>query len=289
MKLGRLIYGICPGANRRILIGMAAPDTTDEFDDDDSLPLRELRRLAGGRCVECGTGYTAREAVGAVALGFKAAPRCLACLSRRLDRDADELRSELVAYVHRRECFLKAWREAERMDGGGWNPSPSPLGERERGEGDCLPPPLVEGRSPRSGGRGDSQNELKTPLPVAAQPTSPRRGEVFQTASVGETTASEPLPQSPSPLTPLPPGEEGTKPHSPGEGETIHWNAGDLGCGELVMELRLRLAALPPGGEIDVTATDPAAPEDLPSWCRMTGHSLVSATHPHYRIRRKEK
>jgi len=55
------------------------------------------------------------------------------------------------------------------------------------------------------------------------------------------------------------------------------------------MELRLRLAALPPGGEIAVTATDPAAPEDLPSWCRMTGHSLVSATHPHYRIRRKEK
>ncbi len=54
------------------------------------------------------------------------------------------------------------------------------------------------------------------------------------------------------------------------------------------MELRLRLAALPPGAEIEVVATDPAAPEDIPSWCRMTGHPLVTATPPRYRIRRKE-
>jgi len=200
---------------------MSEDEPDDEFDADDSLPLRELRRLAGGRCVECGEPFTAREALGAVALGFKAAPRCHSCLSRRLDRDPGELRGELVAYVHRRECFLKAWREAERMDGAG------PISCSGRAGAGGVSPLL---NSEETGG-------LRPPL---AKP------------------------------------------------ELTVWNAGDLGCGELVMELRLRLAALPPGAEIEVVATDPAAPEDIPSWCRMTGHPLVTATHPRYRIRRKE-
>ena len=65
------------------------------------------------------------------------------------------------------------------------------------------------------------------------------------------------------------------------------WDAGDIGCGELVLALRARLLALAPGGVIRVRATDPAAPEDLPAWCRLTGHLLVSADHPTYLIRRK--
>ena len=65
------------------------------------------------------------------------------------------------------------------------------------------------------------------------------------------------------------------------------WDAGAMGCGELVMQLRIRLQALPPGGTIEVVAHDPAAPEDLPAWCRMTGHTLTSANHPHYIIQRK--
>lgn len=66
------------------------------------------------------------------------------------------------------------------------------------------------------------------------------------------------------------------------------WDAGDLGCGELVMYLRLRLKALPPGSALRVVARDPAAPEDLPAWCRLTGHRLVRAAHPEYDIQRKE-
>ena len=66
------------------------------------------------------------------------------------------------------------------------------------------------------------------------------------------------------------------------------WNAGELGCGELVLELRSRLAALPPGATVAVTARDPGAPADLPAWCRMTGHTLVWHRHPRYLIRRKE-
>jgi tRNA 2-thiouridine synthesizing protein A len=66
------------------------------------------------------------------------------------------------------------------------------------------------------------------------------------------------------------------------------WDAGDMGCGELVMALRGRLNELPPGAVLHVTATDPAAPEDLPAWCRLTENPLIWMRHPEYHIRRKE-
>jgi tRNA 2-thiouridine synthesizing protein A len=173
-------------------------------DDADTLPLRELHRIAGGACRDCRARYTAHEAVWNVALGFKNAPRCFPCLCRRLDRDPDDLRRQLTDYVTRRDCYLRAWQEADRMD--------------------TLPP------TPRDD------------LPEAE--AVPATGTV--------------------------------------------WDAGDMGCGELVMELRVRLNSLPPGTVFTVRATDPAAPEDIPAWCRLTGHGLVSADHPLYRIRRRE-
>lgn len=60
-----------------------------------------------------------------------------------------------------------------------------------------------------------------------------------------------------------------------------------MGCGDLVMGLRVRMGKLQPGDVLRVTATDPAAPEDLPAWCRLCGHTLVATNHPHYWIRRK--
>lgn len=185
-----------------------------EADDDDSLPLRELHRLIGGRCRDCDRPYIAREAVGSVALGFKDAPRCLSCLARRLGRNSAELRADLVNYARRRECYARAWAEAERLDG----PAPDwpPLG------------------------------------------------------AAGEVRASE------------------SSPPQPTDPPAAAWDAGDMGCGELVLALRGRLNALPPGAVLKVTATDPAAPEDLPAWCRMTGNPLVSMSHPEYHIRRKE-
>ena len=73
---------------------------------------------------------------------------------------------------------------------------------------------------------------------------------------------------------------------TPGVAE-IAWDAGAIGCGELALALRVKLLPLPPGSVVCVIATDPAAPEDVPAWCRLTGHTLVSASHPTYRIRRK--
>jgi tRNA 2-thiouridine synthesizing protein A len=77
-----------------------------------------------------------------------------------------------------------------------------------------------------------------------------------------------------------------------GELETRHpdsqWDAGEMGCGELVLELRVRLKPMRPGQLLQLTARDPGAPEDLPAWCRLTGHHLISADHPVYLIRRQE-
>ena len=65
------------------------------------------------------------------------------------------------------------------------------------------------------------------------------------------------------------------------------WDAGAMGCGELVMELRFRILSLEPGQILHLTALDPGAPEDLPAWCRMTRHRLVHAAHPHYYLARR--
>ena len=65
--------------------------------------------------------------------------------------------------------------------------------------------------------------------------------------------------------------------------DALH-DAGDMGCGELVLALRQRLAQMP-GQVLRLTATDAGAPEDLPAWCRMTGHQLLQAEPPHYWIR----
>lgn len=66
------------------------------------------------------------------------------------------------------------------------------------------------------------------------------------------------------------------------------WDAGDLGCGELVIELRRRMNCLSPRQSFHLIATDDGAVEDIPAWCRLTGHKLRHAQHPNYLIDRKD-
>jgi len=68
---------------------------------------------------------------------------------------------------------------------------------------------------------------------------------------------------------------------------TAEWDAGDMGCGDLVLELRTRMLSLKPGQVMRLVATNPGAEEDLPAWCRMTGNTLITSRHPVYMIRRK--
>jgi len=65
------------------------------------------------------------------------------------------------------------------------------------------------------------------------------------------------------------------------------WDAGDMGCGELIILLRQRMQALAPGQVLHLVAHDPGAIEDLPAWCGLTGHTLIRAEHPVYHLRRR--
>ena len=65
------------------------------------------------------------------------------------------------------------------------------------------------------------------------------------------------------------------------------WDAGYMGCGEVIILLRKRMQSLKPGEVFKLTSQDLGAPEDLPAWCRMTGRRLLHAGHPHYWIEQK--
>jgi tRNA 2-thiouridine synthesizing protein A len=56
----------------------------------------------------------------------------------------------------------------------------------------------------------------------------------------------------------------------------VEWDAGALGCGELLLKLRVKLRNMP-GQTIRLVARDRGAIEDIPSYCRITGHQLLMA------------
>jgi len=66
------------------------------------------------------------------------------------------------------------------------------------------------------------------------------------------------------------------------------WDAGDLGCGEVLVMLRSRMRGLAAGQVLRLTVRDRGAPEDLPAWCRMTERRLLRADHPHYWIEQRQ-
>lgn len=53
------------------------------------------------------------------------------------------------------------------------------------------------------------------------------------------------------------------------------WDAGELGCGHLLIELRKILREMP-GEVLKVISRDPGSPEDLPAWCRLSGNELLA-------------
>lgn len=71
--------------------------------------------------------------------------------------------------------------------------------------------------------------------------------------------------------------------------QSAGWDAGEMGCGELVIQLKIRLRDLRPGELFHLVARDPGAREDIPAWCRLTGNELVVADHPRYLIRRQQR
>ncbi|MEO5876285.1 MAG: hypothetical protein ABIS86_21770 [Streptosporangiaceae bacterium] len=51
----------------------------------------------------------------------------------------------------------------------------------------------------------------------------------------------------------------------------------DRACVTLLLDLRARITDLPADTLIQLIATDPAAPIDLPAWCHLTGHTYLGA------------
>jgi tRNA 2-thiouridine synthesizing protein A len=59
--------------------------------------------------------------------------------------------------------------------------------------------------------------------------------------------------------------------------ETAEYDATGLLCPLPVLRANRKMRELPAGGLLTVRATDPAAEQDFPAYCRQTGHTLVSA------------
>lgn len=53
-------------------------------------------------------------------------------------------------------------------------------------------------------------------------------------------------------------------------------DAGETGCGELVMLMFQAMKKLETGQTLEVLAYDLAAETDIPAWCRSAGHSLLA-------------
>lgn len=68
---------------------------------------------------------------------------------------------------------------------------------------------------------------------------------------------------------------------------SLFWDAGDLGCGELIMELAKKIKVLNSGDLFEVIALDKGRIEDLPSWARMTGNELIKNEPPSYIFKKK--
>jgi TusA-related sulfurtransferase len=70
-------------------------------------------------------------------------------------------------------------------------------------------------------------------------------------------------------------------------GADSFYDAGDLGCAYGPLnEIAGLMRSLSPGQTVEVRATDPSVAVDLPAWCRLTGHKLVTRQGDRYLIRR---
>lgn len=65
-------------------------------------------------------------------------------------------------------------------------------------------------------------------------------------------------------------------------------DGGDRSCGELILALKRAIDGLRGGDVLKLVCRDPGAREDLPAWCRITGHRLLWGDGSTFYIQRKE-
>ncbi len=62
------------------------------------------------------------------------------------------------------------------------------------------------------------------------------------------------------------------------------FDGGEETCGRVIVNLYLYVRDQQPGCRILVISRDPAAPVELPAWCRMTRNELTRMQHPYYLV-----
>jgi TusA-related sulfurtransferase/uncharacterized OsmC-like protein len=71
-------------------------------------------------------------------------------------------------------------------------------------------------------------------------------------------------------------------------------DGGDLDCGSgLLLIIRNAMQPLAPGGVLEVRSREISVKEDLPAWCRLVGHTLVTVqpgegAYTHYYVRKQQ-
>ncbi len=66
------------------------------------------------------------------------------------------------------------------------------------------------------------------------------------------------------------------------------FDGGDRSCGELILAMKRAIDRLRAGEVLKLICRDPGAKEDLPAWCRITGHRLLWGDGRTFYIQRRE-
>ncbi len=263
-----------------------------ELEDRKTGKLKESwQQIRNIPCHRCQKLYCGHEALLSIALGFKNTPYCLICLASGLNRSVSELMEQLSLYIQRHTCFRTVWM----------------IASREEQIEDMLIPICIQSLLATEKSKivmNTSNNSLRQ---SNDQSDSRRYPSTNQSESNSQFCQSQ---QSQSEQSQSQQSENLTQSCSSNRGNPMKttpdsdlkepadqlttaiqsevFDAGNMGCGNLVLALRLKLKSLPPGTLLTVIAQDPAAPQDLPAWCRMTGHRLLETQHPNYLIQRKD-
>ena len=69
-----------------------------------------------------------------------------------------------------------------------------------------------------------------------------------------------------------------------GPDDTIELDARNLMCPLPVIRTQDRVKSMQPGERLRVICTDPGALNDIPAWCRINGHRIVSKQQGEYTV-----
>lgn len=89
--------------------------------------IADLERQGDAACAGCGAPLGGHAWVASVALGFRNAPRCAACLADVHGRDRAGFLADLGRYIRGRACYRAAWAWASRHEGYGPEAQPGQL------------------------------------------------------------------------------------------------------------------------------------------------------------------